>query len=776
MDDLLTRFARLSNFYSSSPLIAIRLGILVFLVFLITSFVNVDMSVKIPLVLLSLFLIIEIFIRFKINKTKPDKISFAVAKLLVGQDSKQLIEKLAKTAIIKFFLRKCNIDAKEIVSVNIDSEKLLTKAKEIIGQENLVFVATIDLFVAYLLLTEKTTKLLLKKELKEDDVLHIAYWVRGHFAEEQKPARVTSWGQGIADEWVSGWTLETKKYTVDFTKKALRSGFSLESFYGRQQELNLLVEGLSKSRKQNVILIGPPGVGKTTIVKALVAKIFSSEMPPTLAHKRVLELSVGSLLAGAENQGILEERIKNIIIELEHAGSVILYIPDIQNIAGATSFNFDATAVFLPMLLGEKVQVVATTTLESYKAFIEQKKEFADTFDKVEVLEPDRDKAVRMLLETALTLEKKHQVNITYQAVVSACELTRRYLPGRFLPGKAIDLLDEAASKAVIDKTAVVTKEQIIVLIETKTHVAVGPPKSKERQMLINLEKIMHHSIIDQEEAVKTVSDALRRLRGGVAFEDRPVGTFLFLGPTGVGKTETAKTLARIYFTGVEAMLRFDMSEYQNEASATRLLDELVEKVLERPFSLVLLDEFEKAHPKILDIFLQVFEDGRLTDTTGRTASFINTIIISTSNAGAELIREKLGQGATLQTLKPEIIDELQRLNVFKPELVNRFDSVVLFEPLGEEEIAQVTKLILANLSRSMKERQITLRFGDSVIAKIAKEGFDIEFGARPIRRFIQDHIENLLADKILKEEVKRGDTATFATDTTNNITLMVNN
>lgn len=775
MDDLLVfKFARLSNFYSSPSLIAIRLAVVIFLILMLTSFVNVNMSAKIPLALLSTFLIIEVFVRFKINKTKSDKISFTVAKLLVGVDVKQLIEKLAKTASVHLFLQKCNIVRREITPADVDKNQLLNKAVEIVKQEGLPFVATIDLFVAYLLLTEKTTKLLFKKELKEQDALHIAYWVRGHFPEEQKPVRVVSWGQGMADSWVAGWTLETKKYTVDFSKKTLRSSFSPESFYGRQQELNLLIEGLSKSKKQNVILIGQPGVGKTTIVKALVTKIFSGEVPSTLAHKRVLELSVGSLLSGAENQGMLEERIKNIITELEHAGSVILYIPDIHNIAGSTSFKFDATGVFLPMLLDEKVQVVATTTPESYKANIEDKKEFADTFDKVEVLEPDRDKAVRMLLEAALVLEKKHQVNITYQAIVSACDLARRYLPGRFLPGKAIDLLDEAVSKAAINKSELVDKEQIVALIENKTHVAVGPPKTKEREMLLKLEDIMHRSIIDQEEAVRTVSEALRRLRGGVAFEDRPVGTFLFLGPTGVGKTETVKTLARIYFGGEEAMLRFDMSEYQNEGSSDRLLDELVEKVLARPFSLVLLDEFEKAHSKILDLFLQVLEDGRLTDTAGRTASFANAIIISTSNAGAELIREKLGQGETLETLKPEIIDYLQRLNVFKPELVNRFDSVVLFEPLGEKEIAQVTKLILASLTKSMTEREISLHFGDSVIAKIAKEGFDIEFGARPIRRFIQDHIENLLADKILKQEVKRGDTVTFSTDSTNNITLSV--
>ncbi|MBI2622302.1 ATP-dependent Clp protease ATP-binding subunit, partial [Candidatus Microgenomates bacterium] len=703
------------------------------------------------------------------------QISFPAAKLLVlNSGSKELIQKLVKARGVKLFLQKSDIGKNEVVAIDVNRDELTIKAEEITRLEGGKFITIIDLFVAYLFLSEKTTKLLFKKELKTDDALHIAYWTRLHFPEEEKPRRVASWGQGMADSWVAGWTLETKKYTNDFTKKTLRSDFTLESFSGREKELELLTEALSKSQKQNALLIGQPGVGKTTIIKALASKIFLGEVPQVLKHKRILELSVGGLVAGAENQGILEERIKNIIDELEHAESVILYISDLQNLAGATSLKLDATGVFLPMLRGDKIQVVATTTPEYYKSFIETKKEFADTLDKVEVAEPTRNQALRMLLEATLALEKKCRVSITYQAVVTAGDLAKHYLPGRFLPGKAIDLLDEAAAKTAFDKQTVVDKEQIVELIETKTHVAVGIPKTKEREMLLKLEEIMHKNIIDQEEAVKVVAQALRRLRGGVAFEDRPVGTFLFLGPTGVGKTETAKTLARVYFGSVETMLRFDMSEYQNEASVTRLLDELVDKLLERPFSLVLLDEFEKAHPKVLDIFLQVFEDGRLTDTAARTASFINAIIIATSNAGAELIREKLSQGESLQTLKPEIIDQLQRLNVFKPELVNRFDAVVLFEPLGEKEIAEVTKLMLAGLTKSMSEKEITLRFEEPVVAKIAKEGFNIEFGARPIRRFIQDKIENLLADKILKQEVKRGDTVTFSTDSGGSITLSV--
>lgn len=781
-DSIIFQFARLSNLYQEAVGKLIRLAIFLVLLFLIFSFTNSGTQIKVPLALLSLLLIIEVFMKFKIEKTPPDRVSFAAAKIIVSsKDCKSLCKKLLQMASIKFLLNKCDIKSKEIPIVDTDLNLIFKKAGEITKAENLSSISSVELLIAYLLQIEENSKLLFSKELKPQDLLNISYWARMHFNEEPTKIRVKFWGEGIGEEWVSGWTLELRKYAVDFTKKTLRS---LNGFYDRNKELELLIEAFLKSEKQNVILVGEPGVGKTAIVKALTQKVFLGGVPGLLSHKLVLELSAGSLVAGADNQGILEERIKNIIEELTHAGNIILFIPEIQNIAGA-SMGLDATGVLLPLLKSNKVQVIATSTPQNYKAFVESKTSFAQTFEKIEVLQPERDNCLKILEEAALTFEKKHKINITYKAILAAYELAQRYMLDRFLPGKAIDLLDSAAASIVINKKKDLEEKDIIALIEAKTHVAVGPPKKEEKQTLLNLEKILHQRIINQEEAVKAVSEALRRLRGGISFEDRPIGTFLFLGPTGVGKTATAKALSNVYFGseaskraerpfGSEAMIRFDMSEYQYEASVERLLNQLVDRIRQQPFSLLLLDEFEKAHPKILDIFLQVFEDGRLTDSQGRTASFVNTIIIATSNAGAELIREKISQGKNLQELKPLILDELQRLGVFKPELLNRLDSLVLFEPLGKKEIMEITKLILAKLADSLREKDIYLSFDEKVITKIAQEGFEQTMGARPLRRFIQDNIENLLAQKILKEEIKRGDKVLFSTDGVSNITVSI--
>ncbi|MBI2074920.1 MAG: ATP-dependent Clp protease ATP-binding subunit [Candidatus Levybacteria bacterium] len=744
-----------------------------------------------------LFLMWEIFFRFKIGRLMPtttvDKnegkdiySSFTLQALDVFfrfEKVDSIIKAFLSKKVIKFMLKKAVIEKKDFPLISLKKDDLARKAFEIAQKNSSKYVTMADLFASYILLIEPQSKLLFTKKLKPEEFLDILYWAKVKYSNEENPKinRINFWGRGIGDNWVSGWNLETKKYAIDFTRKVLRNP---QALVGRSEELLVLSSALLKSKKQNAILVGYPGVGKTSIVSSFALNSFLGKLAPSLCHKNFYELSVSAILAGANTQGLIEERIKNILEELEHTGDVILYIPNIDHIMGGGGFEFDASGAFIQAVSGDKLQVIGTTTPENYNKFIERKGEFAANFEVIEVKEPDKNEAIRMLEEASIILEKRHGVNIAYEAIVQAVLLSNKYLADRFLPGKAIDFLDEAVSVAAEEKKQNLDEDQIIKLIELKTSVPVATPKKEEQELLLHLEDVLHKRIIDQDEAVKTVSQALRRLRVGISFENRPVGVFLFLGPTGVGKTELAKALASVYFKSEDRMITLDMGSYKDSVSVYRLIGsppgtsdqpgELTEKVRENPFSLILLDEFEKASSNILDVFLSIFEDGRLTDSKGRNISFANTIIIATSNAGSELIREKLGEGVDLQKLKPIILDELQKEGVFKPELLNRFDGVILFEPLGEKEIQEVSRLLLDRISKKLAEQEIEISFDEKVIAKIAKGGYDQQFGARPIRRFIQDNIEEMLSQKMLRNEIKRGSKVNFSTDAANNITVTV--
>jgi len=386
-----------------------------------------------------------------------------------------------------------------------------------------------------------------------------------------------------------------------------------------------------------------------------------------------------------------------------------------------------------------------------------------------------------MLFKKAFWLEKEFNVSLTYRAIVAAFEFSAKYSKEKVLPGSAVDLLTDVANNVKLSGKKIVDEQDILTQVERKTKIPVGQPKTAEKKLLLNLESEIHKRIIDQEEAVSAVSEALRRVRTGLNASKKPI-SFLFLGPTGVGKTETAKALSAIYFKSEDAMLRFDMSEYKGEEGIKRLLGATpgegsekgeIEKVYDNPFSLVLLDEFEKADPKILDLFLQVLDDGRLTDNKGKTISFANAIIIATSNAGSEFIREEIQKGTKVdKNFKTNLLDYLQKQGIFKPELLNRFDEIVIFKPLGEKEVVAITKLMLVQFQKNLKDKDIEINFDDNIITKIASEGFDKEFGARPLKRFIQDNIEDLIAQKILKDEIKRGDKITVSVNLQNKISL----
>ncbi|MDP2649373.1 MAG: ATP-dependent Clp protease ATP-binding subunit [bacterium] len=789
-------FAKLYHFNNLFIIRVIRYSLIVFIcLFILNGYFSNEifsLNFRISLYFLSLYIIFETYFHFKVTTRVPftsllknsgaNKLEsftlFAIDSFLQSNKTSAIIKKLLKKKEIKFILHKSDIDPKEVPLLEISKEELINCAFEIALEVSGEAVTTMDLFCSYILTIEPQTKLLFSKKLKKDEFLHILYWARDDFPNEEnpKPTRVNFWGEGIGEGWVNGWTLETQKYTIDITPKVLSEKPLL---VGREKEFRQTVEGLSKPEKNNVILVGEGGSGKTTLVESLAFESFVGDLQGKLYHKRFLELLLSPLLAGVQNQGDLETRLQNIIAEISHSGNIILFVPEIQNIFGSSTFHIDLSGALFPYLKNKSISIIGTVTTGNYKTYIEQKQNILDFFEVVKLDAPDKQTEIQMLLEKADLIEKKNNVYLTYRAIIKACEFAGRYIQGKTMPGSGVVLLTDAANSVAISGKKVVEEEDIISQIEQKTQIAVGVPVGEEKELLLHLEEKLHERIIDQNEAVFAISEAMRRLRTGLTSATKPI-SFLFLGPTGVGKTETAKALSSLYFKGEDKMIRLDMSEYQTQDSIKRLLGaspgegdergELTDKILEHPFSLVLLDEFEKGNPAILDLFLQVFEDGRLTDNKGRTASFANSIIIATSNAASEFIREEISKGHEVSQQK--LLEFLQSNGIFKPELLNRFDAVVVFKPLGENEVGLVVKLLLNSVSKKLLEQDITVSFDEKIVEKISREGFDAQFGARPLRRFIQNNIEDLFAQKLLKDEIKRGDNIVLSTDNTGNIII----
>ncbi len=780
--------AKFYYFYNALLAKILRLLVLLILISLTLLSLNQEANLKLLIFALSLFLMFEVFFKFKISKQKPRVLvsetktaldSFTLSALSIFESKNKtadIIKNLMRKRSAYFMLEKAGISTKEIQFLDIGKEDLANYALELSKTLKGKYVTTMDILASYLLLTEDKTKLLFNKKLKKEEMIHILYWARTGFDTEENPKsqKANFAGEGLAEGWVFGWTIETKKYMVDLTPEVLSRK---PMFLGREEELNQTIEALYKGT--SAILVGEPGSGKESVIEALAYESFAGNLKGNLYHQKFFQLMVDAFLAGTTNQGDLQQRLDLVIAEISHAGDVIIYIPNFEAILGGSTFAIDLSGALIPYLEKGILRVVGTVTPEVYKKFVEPRSTLLDVFEIVKFDKPDKNLTLLMLFKKAFWLEKEFGVSLTYRAIVAAFEFSAKYSKEKVLPGSAVDLLTDTASNVKLSGKKNVEEQDIVTQVERKTNIPVGQPKASEKELLLNLENEIHKRIIDQEEAVSAISESLRRLRTGIEVSKKPI-SFLFLGPTGVGKTETAKALSAIYFKSESAMLRFDMSEYKQEEGIKRLLGSApgegsekgeIEKVYDNPFSLILLDEFEKADPKILDLFLQVLDDGRLTDNKGKTISFANTIIIATSNAGSEFIREEIQKGLVIdKTFKTNLLDYLQKQGVFKPELLNRFDEIVAFKPLGEKEVVQIIKLMLIQVQNNLKDKDIEVNFDDNIVAKIAEEGFDKEFGARPLKRFIQDNIEDLVAQKMLKDEIVRGDKLTISVDSSNNI------
>lgn len=625
------------------------------------------------------------------------------------------------------------------------------------------------------------------------------------------------------------------KYGKNLTLVASQN--KIDPVIGREKEIERAIQILSRRTKNNPVFIGDPGVGKTSVAEGLAANIASGNVPDNLVGKVLYTLDMGSMLAGAKYRGEFEERIKQVVDEVVKNGNIILFIDELHTIIGAGSTGestIDASNILKPVLSRGDIQIIGATTIDEYRKHIEKDSALERRFQPVLITEPTKEETIKILEGLREKYESHHNVKITDEAIVAAVDLSIRYITDRFLPDKAIDLIDESASrvrlreinsqknilnseKYILGKEindelnrdigknldldistkssqgivnieipkksyiGIVDKEIIAEVVELWTGVPVNKIVEEEAERLLNLEEILHGRVVGQDQAVKSISRAIRRSRAGLKDPKRPIGSFLFLGPTGVGKTELCKALAEVQFGDENQIIRIDMSEYMEKHAVSKLIGsppgyvgyneggQLTEKVRRNPYSVVLFDEIEKAHDDVFNILLQILDDGRLTDSKGRMVDFKNTILIMTSNVGATKINKKnhqvLGFGTNkdkeeetkdqYDKMKESIMGELKQK--FKPEFLNRIDDIIVFHSLEEYHIYEIVKLMTREVIERLKSLNIDLKMSEEAVKLIAQEGMDLEYGARPLKRAIQKELEDTLSEAILKGDIKKG-------------------
>ncbi len=688
----------------------------------------------------------------------------------LGIDAKLLVEKISRN------IRKIPpIQDRVYVSRELLEVLLRAYAEGYYTRRQRVDVP--QLLTALVLMDERTQEIFYDMEIEQQDVLNVVEWINiQHRLSERWHAQRTKAAyksKGVMNKSMTAQaTPLLDRFSNDLTQLARRG--ALAPTIGRDREIEetlRIIEG-----GKNVILSGNPGVGKSSVIDGIAELMATEEVPEELQDKRFVSISVASLVGAAGRQGELEGLLLEIINEIVRSGNIVVFIDNIQNMVGVSTQgaeNLDISDMLANALSKRLFYCIATTTPLDFRRYIENSSSLTSVFQKVNVEEPDTNGAIRVLQGKASSIEAKNEIFFSYQAIRRTVELSERYIHERYLPEKAISLLEEIAVyvRKKKGKNAIVSGEDVAEIVSNKTNVPLTKITAKETEKLLNMEELIHERMVDQEEAVSAVATALRRARAELRDMNRPIVNLLFLGPTGVGKTELAKTVADIYFGNEENMIRLDMSEYQEQSSLNRLIGAppgygdsnrggyLTEAVRSQPFSLVLLDELEKAHPDILNVFLQVMDDGRLTDTLGRTIDFTNTIIIATSNAGSQVIQDRIREGAGVEAIKDELINK-ELKPYFRPEFLNRFDNIVVFKPLGLPEVIQIVDLMLQQVAKRLALKGVRLEASQEAKEELAKTGYDPVFGARPLRRAIQDTVDNALATYLLQGKIGRRDVA----------------
>ncbi|MBM4177468.1 ATP-dependent Clp protease ATP-binding subunit, partial [Candidatus Gribaldobacteria bacterium] len=712
------------------------------------------------------------FFDFVASQILVDSLKKQQKRSLITIENQLLICLLKKKLeVIKFIFLRSQLNKDELlkrIKQNSSQEKsfwqeiVLTALQSAFNnQRELAGVG--DLFFAFSRVLPIFKQFLLENDFTSDDILNLVHW---HLTLRARKIKNKQWWLrenlsqrgSVARDWVSSYTIFLDKFGLDLREK-IRQG-EIKEIIGHNQELMLAERVLANQVKGNLLLVGETGVGKFALVKKIAQRAFSGSSNSVLNYQRIIDLDLSVLLAASLNKNETETLFDTCFKEALQAGNVILCLRNIDNflIDQSGLGALDISSLLARYLSYPGFKVIALTTFDGLHNILEQKSALLSQFEKVEVKEISQQETLFILEDLTDFFEKRYKKLILFQALKTIINLSSRYFNSLPFPGKAIRLLDEAMSYLVLHtKDKCLKVKHLKKVIAEKTGLPLEDIEEKERFLLLNLENEIHKNLINQAMAVSEVASALRRTRSEISQKQGPIGSFLFLGPTGVGKTELAKTLSKIYFTDEKKMLRFDMSEFQTSDDLKRLIGFgktpgiLALKVKENPFALLLLDELEKCHQDILNLFLQILDDGFFTDGQGRRVNFSNTIIIATSNAGSALIRERIKQGKTAQELKQELIDYLIKERIYRPELLNRFDSIVFFEPLGKKELLQIAQIMLSSLAKNLLDKGIIFEISLPLKEKIVELSYNPEFGAREMKRVIQDKVENVLSVALLE-------------------------
>ena len=692
----------------------------------------------------------ETSLKFKIEREKP-------------KNPQTLFSIFANDQMGKFVFKRTLLDKKVIDSLQTASQKD-SSSFEIKNQNS-----SARIFYQLAQKWPPFKKVLSDHNLVPKDILILARWYRREKKAKDKAARF--WERenlmsvkAIGKDWAYGFTPNLDRFCDDLARTFPFS----HHLVGREKTARQIKQVLARLEDNNVILVGEPGVGRHTIIMDFAKRAKEGKIGITLSYKKVLQLSLNQVLAESKSNMAAKGMVEDILDEAADAGNIILVIDNFDQYVSSGSGRINLSGAF-SQALNKGVQIIGITNFQNYAQYLETNPEVAKKFQKVEALPPTVEEAMIILQDTLALYENRSQVFVTYQALKDIIEKVDRYVINIPFPEKAVDLLDEACIYAEQGGVKVVTPELVDEVISEKSKIPIGDIQKTEAEKLTNLEGVIHQRIINQKKAVEAIARAVRRARVGISVHAKPIGSFLFMGPTGVGKTETAKALAEGYFGSEKRIIRFDMGEYQSRDSIDRVIGSsrlkepgiFAKSIRENPFSLLLLDEIEKAHREILNLFLTMIDEGYFTDAFGRKVDCRNLIIIGTSNAGTEMIRQKLqSPTATFDhdALEKEVVDYVQREKIFSPEFINRFDAVIIYRPLAHEHLVQIAELMLKKLNRRLEKKKLSVKITPELLKRVAELGYDPALGARPMNRVIQDKIEDQLAKMILKGEVKRGD------------------
>jgi ATP-dependent Clp protease ATP-binding subunit ClpC len=727
------------------------------------------------------------FLDFECTESVYHSFKFSKSKRIPEINSSVLAYFVLKSnEEINFIFSRVNLNWKEIKEImkehlkNIeksgfskdyseDFKRVIWKSFEVAQKKGHERIETGDMITALVEHNSVLREVLIQAKIRPEDIENLTWWIDSFRKRMIKKKRFWEWENlirmgSLGKNWASGYTITLDKFSFDISEKIKHYGFS--EITGYKEELKKIERILSRGEMNNVLLVGQPGVGKNNVVSYLSEMSFLGNLLPEVNHKRFVKLDLSLVAANTESSEELDYVLERIFQEAIEAGNVVLVIEDFHNyIRGISGPGVvDVSGMISRYLHFPQFRIIALTTFSGLHKNIEQNSSIVSLFEKVEVSELSKEETLRILERITFGLEKKYGLFVSYLALRDIVNFADKYIQDAPFPKKAVDLLDEIMVYTVSIREKFVLPKHVAKVISDKTKIPVGETETQEKEKLLDLENLIHKRIINQKMAVSLISSALRRARAEITERKGPMGTFLFLGPTGVGKTETAKALSEIYFGSEIKMIRLDMSEFQSVEDIPRLIGSpgeeglLTTKVREDPFSLVLLDEFEKAHPNILNLFLQVLDEGRLTDGLGRKVSFKNTIIIATSNAGFSIILDAIKKKTPFEEIENSLLDFIFENKVFRPELVNRFDGLVIFKPLTKKNLIDIAELLLSESKENLIKKDIEFVITPELKERVVDLGYNPNFGAREMKRVIQDNVENALAEALLRGDLKRGD------------------